>query len=209
MRLPLAGAALCAAVLVAVPAFQACGDGTSSATTVPLHGAVTDPAVDVGDVVLADTSAGGAPFALAAQPGHVLLLYFGFTNCPDLCPTTLSTVRKVREDLGDDADRVDVAMATVDPGRDTPEILTSYLSHFFTDAHALRSDDPATLSGAEAAFGITVTTQPTDVPGYYTVDHKASLYAIDDEGRVLVEWPQGTSREAIAQDVGTILGERT
>lgn len=206
------GRALGAVVACAVvcTALAACGrggdaDAAASDAGAQMAGVVREPPLDVGAVTLPDVAAGGAPFALKAERGGLLLLYFGYTNCPDVCPTTLSDVKRIRRDLGADAARIGVAMATVDPARDTAAVLTSYLGHFFDDAHALRTDDLAQLAQATGALGLTVTTRPTSDPGFYTVDHTATLYAVDPDGRVVVEWPFGTSAQAIESDVRRLL----
>ena len=73
----------------------------------------SEPVVDV--AALPDLSNGGQPFDMRAQPGHLLVVYFGYTNCPDFCPTTMTNVARAQQDLGDDGSRIDVAMVTVDP----------------------------------------------------------------------------------------------
>lgn len=205
-RLGTAVVFLCA---VAAGALAACGGGSSAPADDAHHwsGVVRDPPLQMGNVTLPDASAGGKPFTLAADPGGILLVYFGYTNCPDVCPTTMSEIKRVRKGLGDDASRVAVAMVTVDPARDTVAVLSTYVGHFFDDAHALRSDDPAQLAAATADVGVTVSTRPTSDPAFYTVDHTATLFAVDDAGKVVVEWPFGTSAQAIESDVRKILDQ--
>lgn len=209
-RATLGLAALLLATLTAACATAPGSDGAAeagAATTGARAGVERDTPFELAEVVLPDESQGGAPFPLRAEDGHVLLVYFGYTNCPDVCPTTLSEVKRIRRDLGDDGARVDVAMVTVDPARDTPEVLTGYLGHFFDDAHALRTDDPATLAAATAAVGITVTTRPTTDPGFYTVDHTATLFAVDPAGVVVAEWPFGTPASSVEADLRNLLDE--
>lgn len=177
------------------------GAATAAAGT----GVERDTPLDFSGVVLPDVSQGGAPFPLRATEGKVLLVYFGYTNCPDVCPTTLSEVKRIRRDLGDDGARIEVAMVTVDPARDTAEVLTGYLGHFFDDAHALRTDDPAVLAAATSAVGATVTTRPTTEADYYTVDHVASLFAVDSTATVVAEWPFGTPASSIEHDLRNVL----
>lgn len=190
-----------------------CGRGDESdaaprsVAATELSGVVRDPPLDLGAITLPDASAQGAPFTLKAQPNGLLLVFFGYTNCPDVCPTTMSEVKRVRRDLGDDGSRVEVAMVTVDPARDTAAVLSSYLGHFFDDAHALRTDDPALLDAVISNVGLTVTTRPTTDPAYYTVDHTATLFGVDADGKVVVEWPFGTSAQAIGSDVRQILDQ--
>lgn len=187
------------------------GDTPEEAATgsgaVQMSGVVRETPLNMGGITLPDASAGGAPFTLKAQPDGVLLVFFGYTNCPDVCPTTMSEVKRVRRNLGEDGSRVGVAMVTVDPARDTGQVLSTYLGHFFDDAHALRTDDPAVLDGVMANVGITVTTRPTSDPAFYTVDHTATLFAVAADGNVVVEWPFGTSAQAIESDLRKILDQ--
>ena len=88
--------------------------------------------------------AGAGDFSFAAADGHVLLVYFGYTACPDVCPTTLSDVRSALKKI-DDPDKIDLAMITVDPERDTGDILTGYVQSFVAGSHALRSEDDSVV----------------------------------------------------------------
>lgn len=173
-----------------------------------LNGFTRTPPANVTSVSLPDVSpgAGGEPLAFRAKPGGLLLAYFGFTYCPDICPTTLADVRRALDRLpAADRRRVAVAMATVDPVRDTRKVLNGYLSHFFPTWHALRTTDPAALRRAERAFGAAHQIGPKDAGGEYDVSHTASLYAVDEQGVVRVEWPFGTEADAIAADLRSLL----
>ncbi|MEZ5260350.1 MAG: SCO family protein [Acidimicrobiales bacterium] len=108
-----------------------------------LVGAVREPRPDVGQVTLLEAGAG--PFRFEAEPGHVLLTYFGYTSCPDVCPTTLADLKVVYEDLGAAAERVDLAMVTIDPEVDTAGLLTAYVRSFVPGAHAIVSTDDVAL----------------------------------------------------------------
>lgn len=192
-------AALALGVMVFV---AACGD-----SVVAPAGIVRDPAPDVSAIVLPDGSAGGAPFATSADPGELLLVYFGFTACPDVCPTTLADVRSALRLMNDeDAARVDLAMVTVDPGRDDAERLTAYVQSFFPGAHALRTDDPAQLQAAADAYGASYSVT-TDTEGNVEVEHSAFLYAVDSEGRLRLSWPFGTKRDDIRNDLKYLFDE--
>jgi protein SCO1/2 len=115
--------------------------GACSSTPDAPAGIVRDPAPVVGEATLPDISDGGADFPFVAGPDQVLVVYFGYTSCPDVCPTTLADLRRALEELGRRADDVDVAMATIDPGRDTDEVLTGYLTSFVPEGHPLRTTD--------------------------------------------------------------------
>lgn len=161
-------------------------------------GIVRSPAPEVGAVALPDAS--GEPFAMKAQQDELLLVYFGFTSCPDVCPTTLADLRRALRGLDGSADRVDVAMVTVDPGRDTAENLDAYVHAFFDRAHALRTDDEAALAAAAEAFGAAYEVVEND-EGEIEVSHTAFLYAVDSGGRVVLQWPFGTSSDDMRDDI--------
>jgi protein SCO1 len=210
-----AKAALLIVVALLVPPVTGCGGddagtATSSETTTGSGGALTgltraEP-LEVGTVTLPEVTLGTpeAPFAFRAAPGELLVAYFGYTSCPDVCPTTLANLRVAREEAGPAADRLDLAMVTVDPERDTPEVLSGYLSSFAERYHALRTTDPAALRAAEDAFGASssVTTTPE---GRVEVAHSGTAYVVDDQGRVLVEWPFGVTADAMASDLRILL----
>lgn len=200
-----------AAVFVVLLTAAACGDDASPPTLGPVDDAVGGELPDatvlgsyVGDVALPDVSAGGAPFALRADDGGALVVYFGFTSCPDVCPTTLSDLRRALEQMGEDAGRVDVAMVTIDPARDLDATIAAYLGSFIDGGHPLRTDDDSRLRGATDAFGAdysVITTAEGDID----VQHTAYLYAVDDEGEIAIVWPFGAEPDRIAVDLAALL----
>ncbi|MEE8330326.1 MAG: SCO family protein [Acidimicrobiia bacterium] len=169
-----------------------------------LAGIVRQPYPDVSGVVLPEAADDGKQFATKAESGHLLVVYFGYTACPDVCPTTMSFLRRAVRDLGDDASMIDVAMITVDPERDVPDRLTAYVENFFADGYALRTEDAAALQAAADAFGadyeITV-----DEGGLVEVAHTGFLYAVDPEGRIRVQWPFGTTAETMNEDLAQLI----
>jgi protein SCO1/2 len=216
---------LCAITVVAVAVAGALGlaaCGTPSAqdgggdgpTTVDrgFNGVVRTPPLDVAAVTLPDVAPGadGAPFPLAAPADGYLVVFFGFTSCPDVCPSTLAALRTAEERVADRlgpeaAARVEVAMVTVDPQRDTVEKLNAYVGSFLPSWHALRTDDEAALAAAMAPFGATATQRPTSRPGFYTVDHTSTLFVVDDRGRVVLDLPFGATPAQIADDLTLLL----
>jgi protein SCO1/2 len=139
--------------------------------------------------------------------GEVMLVYFGYTSCPDVCPTTLSDVRRALRGLGEDrAGRVALTFITVDPERDTASVLDGYVSSFVTPNHVVRIDDPAALREVQRPFGARSELGPKHDDGTYEVAHTGVLYAVNDEGKVAVEWPFGTDSDTIAHDLGILLG---
>lgn len=179
----------------------ACGAGSEELT-----GFVREPVPDVGDRTLPAVSSGGADFSLVAPDDGLLVVYFGYTSCPDVCPTTMSDLRSAVKDLGNDADRVEVAMATIDPGRDHDELLTNYVHAFFGDGHALRTDDPDELASVAEVFGAVYSVEET-ADGDIEVVHTGHTYVVDDQGKLRLTWPFGTTTEDMTSDMRILLRE--
>lgn len=154
-----------------------------------------------------DSSGGTHPFLTRAKPRGLLLVFFGFVSCPDICPTTLSDVKGALRRIGPSARDVEVAFVTVDPVRDSAEVLTAYLGSFFpTGAHALRPSTQAQLGEAQTAFQATSTiTRQSD--GHVDVSHTATIYVVDAAGRVRVTWPFGTTADEMAHDLRLLVAE--
>jgi protein SCO1/2 len=144
--------------------------------------------------------------AMHAQTNELLLVYFGYTGCPDICPTTMADVGRAIRGLPTDLGRrVDVAMVTLDPERDTPDRLAQFLAYFFVRSHGLRTTDAHQLADAAAAFEVRWEVEPHQAGEPYKLSHTAVTYAVDDTGTVLVEWPFGTNFELIKSDLAILL----
>ena len=184
-----------------------CGGG-GGAQSKKLLGVVRDPALSVGNVTLLDGSGDGLrSISLTPPKGELYVVYFGYTSCPDICPTTLADLRVALDELPpEQAAKVTVAMASVDPERDTPDVLRRYLGHFFDRALPLSATDPAALAAAAQAFGVRYEVAEHE-PGStgYDVSHTAVTYVVDDSGKVAVEWPFGFDSDEMAQDLSTLL----
>ena len=190
---PLTGLVIAALVLVA------CGGDARE-----LAGYQRVPVPAVGDLSLPELSSGGDEFSFRADDGELLVLYFGYTNCPDFCLTTLSDLRLATQRLDDDdAARIDVAMVTVDPDRDLP-VLTDYIRSFFDHGHALGTDDPARLARVSAPFGVQYDVGEA-ADGEIEVAHTTQLYAIDDAGALALTWQFGVSIDDLAADLEQLL----
>ncbi len=176
--------------------------GVACATAQPA-GIIRDPAPEVGALSLPDPD--GVERAFVGPEGGYLLVYFGFTNCPDVCPTTMADLRQALSDIGDDAAHFEVAMVTVDPGRDGYEEVQRYVDTFFGDGLALRTDDDSRLREVARGFGADY--EVATVDGEIEVGHTAYLYAVDDQGRMRLQWPFGISADDIANDLEILLDE--
>jgi len=125
-----------------------------------------------------------ATFTRANLQGHWSLLYFGYTTCPDICPTTLSTLAQVEKNLSDmpEPKRPQVVFVSVDPQRDTPAIVQRYVK-FFSPRFTGVTGDSKQIQALTTAVGVPVVITPTE-NGAYTVDHSATLFAVDPKGRI-------------------------
>lgn len=196
-----AGAAI--TLLLVSPVVAGCGDDEVAHELVGFRPSATQP-VDV--VTLGDASAGDAPFEFRAEPGGLLVAYFGYTSCPDVCPTSLAILKRAITELGDDGARVDLAMATVDPARDSGEILTGYVQSFVPTAHALRTDDDAVLREAADAFGVFYSVT-TAADGAVEVAHSGAMYVVDDQGHLVLTLPFGITVDDVTADLQVMLRE--
>jgi protein SCO1/2 len=190
------------AVLAALLA--ACGsDKPPEPTATPLPGTVLNPPRPLEDFTLTDHT--GAPFSLSDLRGRPALVFFGFTNCPDICPTTLGEFKRVKSLLGRDADEVTFVFVSVDPQRDTPERLAEYVGAFDPAFIGLTGDDAA-LRPIAQEFGVYYQAVPLEgSETAYTVDHTASSFALDREGRLAIVFSYGTPPDAIVQRIRALL----
>ena len=172
-------------------------------TQTRLNGLVLEPAQPAPDFTLTDQE--GRPFQLSAQRGKIVLLYFGFTQCPDLCPTTLAEMANLRRKLGAEAQTVQVALITVDPERDTGEVMGAYVRVFdptFIGLHGTREQIDPVLR----AYGVTAVKRelPNSAMGY-TMDHSSFVYVIDQTGRWREQFAHGTALDLMVNDVRTLV----
>ena len=195
-RWALAGA--CAALLAALPAC----DKLFSPARSPFHGIDVTGTEMGGPLALQDAS--GRPRTLADWRGKIVVVSFGFTHCPDVCPTTLADLAKAMRQLGNDAANVQVLFVSVDPKRDTGEVLGQYVPNFHPSFVGLRGDAAAT-EAATKAFHVYAKERPGSTPESYTVDHSSQTFVIDREGRLRVIFPYGTKPEAMASDLKILL----
>lgn len=167
------------------------------------RGTVLEPPSQAPDFTL--TAHTGQPFRLSEQRGKVVLLFFGFTNCPDICPTALNDLAVVRRKLGADAEQVQVAFVTVDPERDSLERLQKYVRIFDKTFLGLRGTQ-AELSPILKAYGATAIRRdlPNSALGY-TMDHSAFTYLIDQQGKWRELFNDSVSTDDMAGDIRYIV----
>ena len=152
------------------------------------------------------TDHNGKPRTLADFKGKVVVIFFGFTQCPDVCPTTMAEMAGVMKQLGSDAEKVQVLFVTVDPERDTQSLLAAYVPNFDLRFLGLYGDKAATDKVAKE-FKVFYQKVPGKTPESYTVDHTAGSYVFDQQGRIrlFLRHGQPGSAEMIAHDLKLLL----
>lgn len=142
----------------------------------------------------------GERAGIDAYRGKVVLLYFGYTFCPDICPASLAELADAMEVLGDDSADVQVIMISVDPARDTPELLGEYVDHFDTSFVGMTGTDEEIATVADL-YGVFYEAHEGTAATGYLVDHLASVMVVDREGRFVEVIGFGTTGDLIAADV--------
>lgn len=149
----------------------------------------------------------GRTRSIAEFKGKVVVVFFGFTHCPDVCPTTLVELAAVKRALGPDGDRVQGVFVTVDPERDTAEVLRAYVSNFDPGFIALRGSPQETAAMAKQ-FKVFYAKVPGKTADTYTIDHTAGSYVFDPQGRIRLFTRHGTGSEALVHDLKILLEGR-
>ncbi len=155
---------------------------------------------------LALSDADGQPRTLAEFKGKLVVVFFGYTQCPDVCPTTMAELAEVKRSLGADGARVQGIFVTVDPERDTPELLKAYVGSFGPDMLGLRGTPEQTLAAAKE-FKVFFAKNEGKTAGSYTVDHTAGSYVFDVNGKVRLFTRYGTGAQALTDDLKLLLKE--
>lgn len=149
----------------------------------------------------------GVPRSLADFKGKAVVVFFGFTQCPDVCPTTLTQMGTVMQSLGKDADRVQVIFITLDPERDTPHLLAQYVPNFdkrFLGLHG----DLAAIDKTAKEFKVYAAKVPGKTPGTYSIDHTAGTYVFDPAGKIRLFVRHGQDPAPLVQDLHRLLAEK-
>jgi protein SCO1 len=146
----------------------------------------------------------GKPRTLADFKGKVTVVFFGYTQCPDVCPTTMAELAQVKKALGADGQRVQGVFVTVDPERDTPALLKSYMANFDPSFVALRGTPEQTVAVAKE-FKVFYAKVPGKTEGSYSMDHTAGSYVFDAAGRLRLFVRYGSGADALTADLKTLL----
>ena len=166
------------------------------------HGLLLESPKPAANFTLVGTD--GKEVKLSDYRGKLVVLYYGYTFCPDVCPTTLAEVTMAVQKLGKKAEDVQVIMVTVDPERDTPERMAEYVAYFNPSFVGL-SGTPDQIAEAATPFGIYYHKNEGTPASGYLVDHTATVNVLDREGRMRLVWPFGTEGAAMAADLKQML----
>jgi len=199
------------AALVAGAGLLAACDGGSP---VGASGAAPKPSFKGVDITGAEyartlslTDGDGQRRSLADFKGKVVVVFFGYTQCPDVCPTTMAELAEVKRGLGADGSRVEGIFVTVDPERDSAALLKAYVANFGPDIIGLRGSLDETRAAAKE-FKVFYAKVPGKTATSYTVDHTAGSYVFDSQGRVRLFTRYGSGAQALADDLKILLAEK-
>lgn len=165
-------------------------------------GMLMDPLAPVNDFSL--TAAGGKPVRISDFRGKLVALYFGYTYCPDVCPTTLAELAAGMRDLGADAQQVQVIFISVDPARDTPERLADYVANFDPSFIGI-TGSPEEIAAVATPLGIYYQAHEGTAATGYLVDHTATVMVLDRQGRLRLLLPFGTTGAQAASDLRALM----
>lgn len=195
--LAIGGMALMLGVIAGVLSLPWSTPRTASFESIDVSGAAWGRALELTDHT-------GAARTLADFRGKAVVLTFGFTNCPDVCPTTLAKLAAVVNLLGPRGKDLQVLMVTVDPKRDTPQILSRYVPAFHPTFLGLWGD-PKALARTTAEFRVFYEANAPNAAGYYSVNHSAQMFAFDRSGALRLVIRDEATAESIARDLGKLL----
>lgn len=151
------------------------------------------------------TDHNGQPRSLQDFRGKVVVMFFGYTQCPDVCPTSMTELAEVKKLLGPDGDKLQGLFVTVDPARDTPEMLKAYMANFDPSFLALYADSPEKLAAVAKDYKVYYKKVEGKTPTSYTMDHSAGSYVYDTEGRLRLYTRYGSGAPAMASDIKLLL----
>ena len=147
----------------------------------------------------------GKPRTLADFKGKAVVVFFGFTQCPDVCPTTMTELAQVKQSLGADGDKLQAIFITVDPERDTPELLKAYMGNFDPSFLALYTTTPEQLAALAKDYKVYYKKVDGKTPTSYTMDHSAGSYVYDTQGKLRLYTRYGTGVQPLVDDLKLLL----
>ena len=150
------------------------------------------------------TDHNGQPRSIKDFAGKVVVVFFGFTQCPDVCPTALAELAEVKRMLGKDGNKLQGIFVTVDPERDTPEVLKGYMANFDPSFLALRGT-PDQLAAMAKDYKVYYKKVDGKTPTSYTMDHSAGSFVYDTQGRIRLYTRYGSGAQALADDIRLLL----
>ena len=148
----------------------------------------------------------GQQRSLADYKGKVVVVFFGFTQCPDVCPTTMNEMAQVKKLLGTDGDKLQVVFISIDPERDTPEVLKAYMGSFDPGFLGLYAASPEALAALAKDYKIYFKKVDGKTPTSYSMDHSAQSYIYDPQGRLRLYSRYGSDPKLVAEDIKLLLG---
>ena len=178
--------------------------GASPPPAVAFRGADITGAEYARTLALPDVN--GQPRTLGDFKGKVTVVFFGYTQCPDVCPTTMTELAQVKKSLGADGDKLQAVFVTIDPERDTPEILKSYMASFDPTFVALRGTLEQTQAAAKE-FKVYFAKVPGKTEGSYTMDHSAGAFVLDTKGNVRLFERYGAGADGLTADVKALIAQ--
>ena len=187
----------CLAGIASAAALPACTDSKPQFKSIDLTGA--DYARD-----FKLTDAGGQVRTLKDFQGKLVVMFFGYTQCPDVCPTTMAELAEAKRLLGKDGDKVQGVFVTLDPERDTPQVLKAYMGNFDPTFIALRPT-PEELAAIAKDYKVFYKKVEGKTPTSYTMDHSAASYVYDTQGHLRLYTRYGSGPQALASDLGLLL----
>ncbi len=170
----------------------------------PLNWNATDVSGVMPDLEFSLTGPDGEIVESSSLQGKPALIFFGFTSCPDVCPTTLTQLSMVMKKLGSQANDIQVALVSVDPGRDTPKVMKTYTAQFGPWLLGLTGSEQA-LATLREAYGVYAAMESSDEKGTYNVMHSAAVFAFDAKGRARLLISDITDSDAVVSDIKQLI----
>lgn len=154
------------------------------------------------------TDHNGQPRSLQDFRGKIVVLFFGYTQCPDVCPTSMTELAEVKKLLGADGEKLQGLFVTVDPARDTPELLKAYMANFDPTFLALYAASPEKLAALAKDYKVYYKKVEGKTPTSYTMDHSAGSYIYDTDGKLRLYTRYGSGAPAMASDIKLLLQQK-